>query len=268
LEREIILNKILIVTIISSFLVILACGGGAASVAVEFEGEEEPTATSVPPTTAPESTATTAPEPTATTEVADVPEPTATPVPTATNVPEPTATATATPTPTPTPTATPTPVPTATPLGEFTVINSYGYSLGIDGTIDVDAIAWLGGGPDQNQGLVSFRSDGTAVILIWQPLQGQPLAVLTGLGLGVLQASQPTTVFTGIAEGVIDVKDRETAFGGFAGIDSGGTTIGGGLVGAWACEANEFILILTGADSTLVQIRFDRLLDNFDCVAR
>jgi len=266
LEREIILNKILIVTIISSFLVILACGGGAASVAVEFEGEEEPTATSVPPTTAPESTATTAPEPTATTEVADVPEPTATPVPTATNVPEPTATAT--PTPTPTPTATPTPVPTATPLGEFTVINSYGYSLGIDGTIDVDAIAWLGGGPDQNQGLVSFRSDGTAVILIWQPLQGQPLAVLTGLGLGVLQASQPTTVFTGIAEGVIDVKDRETAFGGFAGIDSGGTTIGGGLVGAWACEANEFILILTGADSTLVQIRFDRLLDNFDCVAR
>jgi len=266
LEREIILNKILIVTIISSFLVILACGGGAASVAVEFEGEEEPTATSVPPTTAPESTATTAPEPTATTEVADVPEPTATPVPTATNVPEPTATAT--PTPTPTPTATPTPVPTATPLGEFTVINSYGYSLGIDGTVDVDAIAWLGGGPDQNQGLVSFRSDGTAVILIWQPLQGQPLAVLTGLGLGVLQASQPTTVFTGIAEGVIDVKDRETAFGGFAGIDSGGTTIGGGLVGAWACEANEFILILTGADSTLVQIRFDRLLDNFDCVAR
>ena len=245
---------------------ILACGGGAASVAVEFEGEEEPTATSVPPTTAPESTATTAPEPTATTEVADVPEPTATPVPTATNVPEPTATAT--PTPTPTPTATPTPVPTATPLGEFTVINSYGYSLGIDGTVDVDAIAWLGGGPDQNQGLVSFRSDGTAVILIWQPLQGQPLAVLTGLGLGVLQASQPTTVFTGIAEGVIDVKDRETAFGGFAGIDSGGTTIGGGLVGAWACEANEFILILTGADSTLVQIRFDRLLDNFDCVAR
>lgn len=266
MEREIILNKILIVTIISSFLVILACGGGAASVAVEFEGEEEPTATSVPPTTAPESTATTAPEPTATTEVADVPEPTATPVPTATNVPEPTATAT--PTPTPTPTATPTPVPTATPLGEFTVINSYGYSLGIDGTVDVDAIAWLGGGPDQNQGLVSFRSDGTAVILIWQPLQGQPLAVLTGLGLGVLQASQPTTVFTGIAEGVIDVKDRETAFGGFAGIDSGGTTIGGGLVGAWACEANEFILILTGADSTLVQIRFDRLLDNFDCVAR
>lgn len=266
MEREIILNKILIVTIVSSFLVILACGGGAASVAVEFEGEEEPTATSVPPTTAPESTATTAPEPTATTEVADVPEPTATPVPTATNVPEPTATAT--PTPTPTPTATPTPVPTATPLGEFTVINSYGYSLGIDGTVDVDAIAWLGGGPDQNQGLVSFRSDGTAVILIWQPLQGQPLAVLTGLGLGVLQASQPTTVFTGIAEGVIDVKDRETAFGGFAGIDSGGTTIGGGLVGAWACEANEFILILTGADSTLVQIRFDRLLDNFDCVAR
>ena len=170
--------------------------------------------------------------------------------------------------PTPVPTATPTPVPTATPLGEFTVVNSYGYSLGIDGIIDINGISWLGGGPDTTQGLVNFNAAGTAVIVIWQPAQGQPLSILTALGLGVQQASQPSTTFTGIAEGTLNPKGRETAFGGFAGADASGAAVGGGLIGAWTCETTDFILIVTGADSTLVQIRFDRLLDNFDCVAR
>ncbi|MBR62261.1 MAG: hypothetical protein CL904_06400 [Dehalococcoidia bacterium] len=129
-------------------------------------------------------------------------------------------------------------------------------------------MAWLGGGPNTGQGLANFSSAGTAVILIWQPAQGQPLTALTGLGLGVLQASQPQTTFTGIAEGTINPKNRETAFGGFAGSDATGQAVGGGLIGAWTCDTNDFIMIVTGADSTLVQIRFDRLLDNFDCVAR
>ena len=147
-------------------------------------------------------------------------------------------------------------------------MNSYGYSLGIDGIIDINAISWLGGGPDTTQGLVNFNAAGTAVIVIWQPAQGQPLSILTGLGLGVLQASQPSTTFTGIAEGTLNPNGRETAFGGFAGADASGAAVGGGLIGAWTCETTDFILIVTGADSTLVQIRFDRLLDNFDCVAR
>ena len=210
------------------------------------------------------------PEPTQDTQESAAPEPTATsiPEPTATSIPEPTATSEPEPTATPVPTATPIPTPTTIPLGDFTVVSSYGYSLGIDGDIDVNSIAWLGGGPDTNQGLINFTAAGTAVIVIWQPAQGQPLSILTGLGLGVLQASQPSTTFTGIAEGTITIKNRETAFGGFAGSDSSGNAVGGGLIGAWSCEASDFILIVTGSDSTLVQIRFDRMLENFDCVAR
>jgi len=152
-------------------------------------------------------------------------------------------------------------------------VSSYGYSLGIDGIVDVNSIAWLGGGPNSSQGLINFSSSGTSVILIWQPAQGQPTSILTGLGLGVLQASQPTTTFTGVAEGNINSKGLDVAFGGFASTDSSGSAIGGGIVGGWTCtdestNSSDFIVIITGVDSTLVQIRFDRLLDNFNCVAR
>ena len=88
--------------------------------------EPTPTATAVPPTSAPTPTAvivptntptpTDTPAPTATTAPTDTPAPTATPLPTDTPVPTATPTPTPTPIPTATPTPTPTPVPTATPL--------------------------------------------------------------------------------------------------------------------------------------------------------
>ena len=82
--------------------------------------EPAPTATAVPPTSAPTPTATIPPTdtpvPTSTTAPTDTPAPTATPLPTDTPVPTATPLPTSTPVPTATPTPTPTPVPTATPL--------------------------------------------------------------------------------------------------------------------------------------------------------
>ena len=97
----IILKFISAVLILSISLVVLACGGGTASVEVEFGGEEEVATTEVAPTSAPEETATNVPEPTQDTQ--DTPEPAA-PEPTSTTVPEPTATSVPEPTATPVPT--------------------------------------------------------------------------------------------------------------------------------------------------------------------
>ena len=46
-----------------------------------------------------------------------------------------------------------------------------------------------------------------------------------------------------------------------------GATVGGGIIGAWICPEPEtgFSLTVTGADATVVQIRLDRILDNFSC---
>ena len=40
-------------------------------------------------------------------------------------------------------------------------------------------------------------------------------------------------------------------------------------MGSWACQVSNtaFTLTLTGADATLVQLRFGRLLDNFACAS-
>ena len=52
-------------------------------------------------------------------------------------------------------------------------------------------------------------------------------------------------------------------------MDNSGTAIGGGLIGAWICGDNEtaFRMTLTGEDATVVQLRFDRLLENFACTS-
>ena len=56
-------------------------------------------------------------------------------------------------------------------------------------------------------------------------------------------------------------------YGGFKAVDGSGSSIGGGLIGAWICGGSEtaFRMTLTGADATIVQLRFDRLLENFAC---
>ena len=45
--------------------------------------------------------------------------------------------------------------------------------------------------------------------------------------------------------------------------------VGSGLIGAWICSESEtaFRLTVTGTETTVVQVRFDSLLDNFVCPA-
>ena len=83
----------------------------------------------------------------------------------------------------------------------------------------------------------------------------------------ILRGSQPTLTFDPISDGDITVNEEQGVYGGFRTLDATAQAIGGGLIGAWACseQGTAFRLTLTGEDATVVQIRFDRLLDNFTC---
>lgn len=250
-----------------------ACGGGQESVASDPTSTPEPTAkvveqvdaetSTVSPTQTPTSipaTATAEPTELTSTPVPPTATPTAVPIkPTSTAVPP-----TATPTPLPT---TPTPVlePTPTPLGIYTVVDEYNFRLMLDGTIDVTTAGWTESEPDSTQGRIVFAFEGATVLLIWLPSGNSSASDLVAAGFAVVSGAQPTLSFDAIGEGDISVSGRNGAFGGVAVSDAGGTTVGGGIIGGWSCEATGYMLIVTGTDPTIIQIRFDRLIDSFIC---
>jgi hypothetical protein len=183
-------------------------------------------------------------------------DPTATPAPTFTSTPVPTLT------------PTPTPTPEPTPLGDHTVVDDYGFTLTVDGDVDVSASGWLESDADTTQGQVAFSFSGATVLLIWLPAKSSSPLDLVAAGFEILTNAQAALTFEAASEGPIAVDDTEGAFGGFAVIDQSGSTLGGGLIGGWLCDETGFILSVTGSDSTIVQVRFDRVLDGFECVGR
>ena len=187
--------------------------------------------------------------------------PTATPVPpTAIPVPP-----TATPVP-PTATSTATPVPNNT-------YKTYGFTLKLDPDTDFESTGLNASGytkspADNSQGLLTFSYNGANVILYWQPASTdvQPQQAVVN-ALSLLSNGSPTITFTAVSEGDIVVDSIAGRFGGFVSTNSDGTAAGGGLIGAWDCTStsSNFSLIVSSADSTVLQIRFDRIIENFSC---
>jgi len=54
---------------------------------------------------------------------------------------------------------------------------------------------------------------------------------------------------------------------GFKSADGSGKVIRGGLIGAWNCLDTQvsFTLAVTGYDANIVQLRFNRLINDFGC---
>ena len=246
------------------------------------------TPTRVAPTLGPTSVATPQPEPTATPSLTatTAAEPTDTPVPTPTSpptstvvldatlvptvLPAPTAVpaATAAPDPTSTPTPVPTPLPEATSVPEqFTNIDEFGFLLRLDGEVDVQSAGWTEVEPSAEQGRISFEAGGINAILIWSPAGDQtPLNFLADT-YNILRGSQPDITFEPATEGEITVSQQQGIFGSFTTSDASGTVLGGGLIATWLCPepGTAYRLTVTGSDSGVTQIRFDRLVDNFTC---
>ena len=189
-------------------------------------------------------------------------QPTAVPVPTA--GPEPTIAPKATAVP-PTATAifpTATPTPTSTPEPPM-VLDEFGFSLGLDRGAYVNNLA----GNTNAQGMVQLDYSGVIVMLGWVPINGVTNEGLVSGMFDMLQGSQPDLTLETLSESSFSVGFESGLVIGFKSSDSSGDVAGGGLIGAWNCldEETSFTITVTGEDASLVQLRFNRLINNFKC---
>ena len=193
--------------------------------------------------------------PLASTAVPDASAPVTTPVP-------PTAVAVPTAAPTAAPTAIPTAIPTATPEPP-PVLDAFGFVLGLDRGAYVTNIP----GNTDAQGIVQLEYSGVNVILSWVPENGATIEGLVSGTFGTLQSNQPDLTFNTVSESELKVGLEIGTVVGFKSVDGSGDVVGGGLIGAWNCvdQATSFTIMVIGQDASLVQLRLNRLIDNFDC---
>ena len=159
--------------------------------------------------------------------------------------------------------------PTKVPANHF---SEYGFVISLDEDADMldsnlSVTGLLSEDAEKDQGLMTFEYNGADIALSWLP-QGDLNAVdLVDLGYSLLVDSQPGNEFIPFAQGDIEIDGELGSFGGLVVSDSGGIEAGGGLIGGWTCETQNiaFILMVTSPDSTVLQIRFDRMISGFEC---
>ena len=150
--------------------------------------------------------------------------------------------------------------------------SEYGFVISLDedtdlSDSDLSVTGLLSEYAEKDQGLMTFEYNGADIALSWLP-QGDLNAVdLVDLGYSLLVDSQPENEFIPFAHGDIEIDGEVGSFGGLVVTDSGGIEAGGGLIGGWTCETQNtaFILMVTSPDSTVLQIRFDRMISGFEC---
>ena len=197
--------------------------------------------------------------PLASTAVPDATASVPTPVP-PTAIAVPTAVPTAIPT--AIPTATPTAIPTATPEPP-PVLDEFGFVLGLDRGAYLTNLP----GNTDAQGIVQLEYSGVNVILSWVPENGATIEGLVSGTFSTLQNNQPDLTLDTVSESELKVGLEIGTVVGFKSVDGSGDVVGGGLIGAWNCVDQEtsFTIMVTGQDASVVQLRLNRLVDNFDC---
>ncbi len=257
------------------FAVIMGCSSGSddeekkSLVDAGAAGAATQQAAAPTPTSKPEEKA--APEKAPEPKVKPTAKPTATSVPAKpTAVPKPTVVPTATPTVPPTivPTVTPTPPPTVVPTPISDVFEIHGFTLALDPNSTfpasgLDVSGLIETEADESQGILRLNYNGADVIFYWQP-SGSDAEAQVEAALALLSASQPTRTFTVISQGEISPDGQDGIYSGFLSTANAGDA-GGGLIGAWQCGNTAFTMTVSGPDATVIQIRFDRLVENFEC---
>ena len=155
-------------------------------------------------------------------------------------------------------------VPTPTPIRK-TTIGDYGFSLDLDGEVAVQSQGWTGAEPDTSQGMIKFPYEGVSAILVWYSSDSTAQQIVAD-SYNLLKDSQPNLTFEGISDGAFPVSGETGVFGGFKVLD-GGSTVGGGFVSGWVCPDSQsrYALTVTGPQATVVQIRFQRIVNQFSC---
>ena len=225
-------NNLIFSLIISSIslLIVLACGGGGSETI-----SESPT-----PTPAPKAEPTPAPTP------APTPKPT--------------------PAPTPKPTPAPTPKPTPAPAIPTTTLDSYGFNLTLDGTIEIEEAGLTEQNAAINEGIIFFEYDGANSILLWLKDSETDIKDFLSDSYSSLSNSQSGMTFSPINEGESEFGTVKYNYIAFVAKSESDDTQAGGIIGAWRCGTDKvFSLTATGEDGAVVQIRFKRILDGLSC---
>ncbi len=164
--------------------------------------------------------------------------------------------------PTAAPTASPTAVPTATPEPPQE-LNEFGFVMTLDRGAYINSLPTN----TDSQGIVQLEYSGVNVILSWVPTDGVTLNGLISGTYDMLQGNQPDLIFDTISESSISVGIEPGSVIGFKSVGGSGEVAGGGLIGAWNCpdQDTSFTLMVTGPDAPVVQLRFNRLISNFEC---
>ena len=164
--------------------------------------------------------------------------------------------------PTLSPTVPPTVVPIATPEPS-TVFDEFGFSLGLDRGAEITNLP----GNTATQGMTQLGYSGVNAILSWVPINGVTTEALVSGMFGMLQDNQPDLILDTVSESSFNVGLESGLVVGFRSVDGAGKVVGGGLIGAWNCLDTEvsFTLAVTGDDANIVQLRFNRLINNFAC---
>ena len=209
------------------------------------------------------------------TQESSQPEPTKTPTPTEmlySDTPTPFPTTTFTPVPTatppPIPTNTPTqvpPTPIPTPLVRYTIVDTSGFILTIDGEVNVESSGLAGDDANISEGIIFFEYSGANSILLWFQDSDSDIDEVLSDNYTSLVESQPDLTFSLINEGNVTIESYAGQYLTFITNTASGDS-GGGVIGSWRCEPGTvFALTVTGSDAAVVQIRFKRLLDGFAC---
>ena len=259
-----------------------------------------PTETTTPKLKEPQATATTAVNPTVVPKNTSTPEPkfgskpnTATAItPTSTPVSIPTQTPESSvpknqvkkegtgPTPTAIPGLTPSPTITSIPVGVATpesrdrhMFTAPSFKLTLNEEFNFDEIDYEISGLQNNeattnQGVFKFEYAGSNVVLYWLPSLDVTPEDLLASAYQLLTNSQPENNFMIIGEGDLQLLDTTGNYGAFLISGEQGNESGGGLIGAWTCNPNktDFVITVLSLDATVLQIRFDKLVNGFQCI--
>ena len=161
--------------------------------------------------------------------------------------------------------STPATSPEGATASTATTFDQFGFSL----TMDMGSKIRTAEGSASKQGAINFPVGEINSILTWVPQAGStPLALVSGT-YDILKANQTNVSFDSVNDGEISVNGELGVYLGFKSTDDAGASLGGGLIGAWACagESTAYTLTLTGTDASTLQIRSNRILENFSCAA-
>jgi hypothetical protein len=135
----------------------------------------------------------------------------------------------------------------------------------MDGEVNVEGSGLSEDAATASEGIIFFEYHGANSILLWLEDSDSDIDAVLFDSYTSLVESQTDLTFSLDSEGDTTVDSNAAQYLAFVTNTVSGES-GRGIIGSWRCQSGPvFSLTVTGADETVVAIRFKRLLDGFAC---